>query len=281
MNKDFDTEIIGINEKIKGGYTYLISNLSKIIALITVLIAAMMVFTDITFLGINSREFSTTLILILISSYVMYFSLEESGERLYEESEEYKSLASEYQKIMKKIGLDKLPALRTYCQRYADDELIYRKRQMLLSSGLTEEEYNRDPKELEDRKKRRKLRRILRAKRLHLTPELLLSQRNIEVERLKDPERTKLIFLLIKILPSTICAFFTASVVMSTKDLTLVSVLEGIMKLSMLPLIGFRGYVNGYNYKKSNEALWLKTKTRLLEGFLREYENNSLQITEN
>ena len=279
MNKDFDTEIISLSEKVKGGYTYLISNLSKIIAIITTAIAAMMVFTDITFLGINSREFSTTLVLILISAYVMYFSLEEAGERLYEDSDEYKSLGAKYQSIMESIGLDKLPSLRDYCQWYADEELKYRKRQMLLCSGLTEEEYKKSPDELSDRKKRRMLKRIQKAKRLHLTPELLLSHHNTEGEKFKDPKRTRLLFLTVKLLPSTICAFFTASVVLATKDLTLVSVLEGIMKLSMLPIIGFRGYVNGYNYKKHNEAEWIKTKIRLLEGFLEENENNNLQLT--
>ena len=96
MNKDFDTEIIGISERIKGGYSYLISNFSKIVAVVTAAAATMLVFTDITFLGINSRELTTSLALILVSSYLMYFSLEEAGEKLYEESEDFKNLMAEY-----------------------------------------------------------------------------------------------------------------------------------------------------------------------------------------
>ena len=37
----------------------------------------------------------------------------------------------------------------------------------------------------------------------------------------------------------------------------------------------FRGYVNGYNYKKDNESAWLKNKIRILEGFLAEYFEKS------
>ncbi len=269
MNKDFDTDLIGMNEKIKGGYAYLISNLSKIIALITALVTAVLVFTDIAFLGIDSKELTTSLILILISSYVMYFSLEESGERLYEDSEEYKELTKKYSEISEKITLDKLPALRDFCERYSTDELTYRKRQMMLYSGLTEEEF-RAKSPPTDRKKARAKRRIARAKPKGITPELLLSQKRSDSESLKDPKKDKLLHLTLKILPTTLCAFFTASVVLSVKELTPVSIIEGIMKLSTLPIVGFRGYVNGYNYKKDNESAWLKTKIRILEGFLSE-----------
>ena len=85
--------------------------------------------------------------------------------------------------------------------------------------------------------------------------------------------------LALKILPSTVCMLFTASVVLSTKELSLVAIIEGAMKLSTLPIVGFRGYVNGYNYKKDEEAEWMKTKIRLLEGFLRSDANNALHLS--
>ena len=274
MNKDFDTELIGMNEKIKGGYAYIISNLSKIIAFVTAIVTAILVFTDIAFLGINSRELTTSLILIMISSYVMYFSLEESGERLYEDSEEYGDLVKKYSSISERVTLDMLPALRAFCEKYSADELTYRKRRMMLYAGLTEDELKKETP-ITDRKKARAKRRIARAKPLSLTPELLLSNNSTEAERLRDPGRDKLINLTLKILPTTVCAFFTASVVLSVKELTPVTVIEGIMKLSTLPIVGFRGYVNGYNYKKDNESAWLKNKIRILEGFLAEYSEKS------
>ena len=121
MNKDFDTEIIDLSNRIKGGYSYLISNFSKIVAVVTAAIACMLVFTDVTFLGINSKELTTSLLLILVSSYLMYFSLEEAGEKLYEESEDYKFLTEEYSSELEKISLDKLPKLRRYCEMYAEE----------------------------------------------------------------------------------------------------------------------------------------------------------------
>jgi hypothetical protein len=281
MNKDFDTEIIGISERIKGGYSYLISNFSKIVAVVTAAIATMLVFTDITFLGINSRELTTSLALILVSSYLMYFSLEEAGEKLYEESEDFKNLMAEYFIELEKIGLEKLGSLREYCEKYADEELTYRRRQALLAAGLSAEEYDTFVKNegigknafssdlgKKNRKKIRALSKISKMKRIKLSPEMLLSLNSCQNERIKDPGRGKLFMLGLKILPSTVCMFFTASVVLTAKELSFVSVMEGIIKLSALPIVGFRGYINGYNYKKDSEASWIKTKIKLLRGFI-------------
>ena len=280
MNKDFDNEILSISEKIRGGYAYLIANLSKIIAVVTAIVTAMLVFTDIAFLGFSSKEFTTTLALILISSFIMYFSLEEAGERLWEESEEYKKLTEEYEESVKKISLERLGALREYCRAYADDELLFRRNGALLSAGYTEEDYlsylRGDVKEM---RKKITLGRISKMRRVKLTPEMLLSSSVGGRERIRDPKSGKLIMLALKILPSTVCMLFTASVVLSTKELSLVAIIEGAMKLSTLPIVGFRGYVNGYNYKKDEEAEWMKTKIGLLEGFLRSDANNALHLS--
>lgn len=280
MNKDFDTEIIDLGDRIKGGYSYLISNFSKIVAVVTAAIACMLVFTDVTFLGINSKELTTSLLLILVSSYLMYFSLEEAGEKLYEESEDYKFLTKEYSAELEKISLDKLPKLRRYCEMYAEEELTYRRRQALLSSGLSDEEYEDFKKSVrngticakdyfsKNLKNMRVLARISKMKRLKLSPEMLLCWGTVQNERIRDPRRGKLFMLAIKILPSTLCMLFTASVVLTAKELTPVAVIEGIIKLSALPIVGLRGYINGYNYKKDSESTWIKTKIKLLRGFL-------------
>lgn len=269
MKSDFDTELLSLTGRIKEGYTYLISNLSKIIAAVTMIVASMLVFTEIEFLGFDSKELTTTLMLILISSYVMYFSLEEAGERLYEDSEDYKRLKGEYTEAVEKISLERLSELREYCEEYADDELLFRRRGALLGAGYTEEDYKAyEGGKIQERKKRRALKRIAGMKRIRLTPEMLLYHGQGAGEKIRDPKRGKLLILAIKILPSTVCMLFTASVVLSTKELNAITVIEGILKLSTLPIVGFRGYVNGYNYKKDSEADWLKTKTRLIKGFL-------------
>ena len=62
----------------------------------------------------------------------------------------------------------------------------------------------------------------------------------------------------------------TVSVVLSAKEsLTAVDVIDGLLKLSSLPIIGFRGYSQGYVYTKKNISAWLDTKTSLLTAFLK------------
>ena len=62
---------------------------------------------------------------------------------------------------------------------------------------------------------------------------------------------------------------FTVSVMLTTKDgMTVSSVIEGLLKLSALPIIGFRGMLDGYKFAKEEKSAWLETKARLLESFL-------------
>ena len=42
MNKDFDTELLSLNKRMREGYTYLISNLGKIVAAVTMIVAGML-----------------------------------------------------------------------------------------------------------------------------------------------------------------------------------------------------------------------------------------------
>lgn len=268
MKKSFDEELLSATGKLRSGYTYLLGNLGKLTAAFTALLTALLVFTDIEFLGINSKEFSTTLILVLISTYVCYFSLEEAGERLFEESEEYQKIKSDYEQTAEKITVEMLPRLREYLSDYADEEFKYRQGQMLLSRGLSREELTAylggEPCE---RKKQRSLRQIAKAKRLSLTPELLLTA-SPRASELKNPKKTKYPTLIARILPSTVCMIFTVSVVLTFKEMTLEGIIEALVKLSTIPVAAFRGYAGGYNYKKLEESPYVESKTRLLRGFL-------------
>ena len=59
--------------------------------------------------------------------------------------------------------------------------------------------------------------------------------------------------------------------IMSTKDgTTLDSIIDGLFKLTALPIVGLRGYSEGYSYVKNSKTVWIETKARLLEAFLAE-----------
>jgi hypothetical protein len=105
-----------------------------------------------------------------------------------------------------------------------------------------------------------------------LTPALLLSGAGNSISsELENPERKKLLYSFINLLPSTLCMIMTVSVILTVRgDLTLSVILDGMIKLSALPIIGFRGYCAGYSFVKEKKSVWLETKARLLESFVRE-----------
>ena len=93
-DNNFERALLGTDDVIKRGRDLLINNVGKTVALITLLLACLVTFTDISFYELGTERFTSTLVMMLIASYLMYFSLEDAGERLGEESEEKKPPSS-------------------------------------------------------------------------------------------------------------------------------------------------------------------------------------------
>jgi hypothetical protein len=113
-----------------------------------------------------------------------------------------------------------------------------------------------------------------------LTPSMLLSkERASRTSELKNPERTKLPALVLRLVPITFGMLFTTSVMLVSRDgLTASTVIESIMRLATLPIVGFKGYSVGYTYAKRTESRWISTKTRLLRAYIaRRAEGNMAQ----
>ncbi len=272
---EFDKELLEISGGIKSGYLFFINNAGKFTALITLCIAAVLIFADIGLADPKSAAFTTTLSAMLTASYVIYFSLEDSGERLGECSEEYKDAISKYKSIRQRIDAHNISALRNFCTRYALGELSFRRECYITESGYTPEEYSAYKRG--EHVKLRDRRVFMRAERMSavkLTPQLLLSGAAVSAKsELENPEKKKILSSFLNLLPSTLCMIFTVSVILTAKgDLTPSVIVEGLIKLSALPIIGFRGYTAGYSFVKNKKVLWVQTKTRLLETFIREEE---------
>ena len=79
--------------------------------------------------------------MMLIASYVMYFSLEDAGERLGRESEEYKTVAEMHREMNERIKGCDIADLRDFCLEYRNAELEYRRENLLFSLGYTKDEF--------------------------------------------------------------------------------------------------------------------------------------------
>lgn len=271
MKDSFDIGIVSSGELMKKGYSFLVANVGKTVALITLLVTALVSFTEISFSEFGGKSFTSTLILMLISSYVMYFSLEDAGEKLGRESEAYKTADEKLSKLKENIKGSDISRLREFCLDYRNAELEYRRSNMLFSLGYTEDEYNRYVNgEKMDKKAEKNLGRVKKIKRAELDAANLLSGNKRQESELKNPESSRLFHMILKLIPSTVCTIFTISVMISVKDnMTAAGVIEALLKLSTLPVIGLKGYSGGYEYVTSSEIGWMETKARLLDAFLK------------
>lgn len=275
MKRDsIEDDIIEYTSFTERGYAAIIANSGKIIATITAVVAALITFADVSFLDLSSAEFTSSLIVLLISSYLIYFSLEDAGERLGRESKEYLSSLKKYDAAREKTEPEDVPLLREYSVKYARGELEYRIKSYLCRHGYSYGEYSTflahgSP----DKRASRIFLRASRMKIRSLSVTELLSASRTECGELDRPEREKALAAISKLLPSTLCMIFTASLILTAKsDLTATAVIESLMKLSALPVIGFRAYVSGFNYTREHEAAWLETKARILESFFKDKE---------
>ncbi len=271
MNTDsFDNELLSLSAGMKNGYTFFVNNAGKAIALITLAVCTLIIFADIALADFTSAAFTTTLIAMLCSSYIIYFSLEDSGEKVGEGCSEYKEALDKYKKAKSGVGIGNIRSLREFCKKYALEELEFRRSTFIAEAGYTEEEYDNFK-----RGGKCTLREIWifskarRMKAVKLTPALLLSGASLSTSsELEDPEKRWLLRSLLSLLPSTLCMIFTVSVMLTLKgDLTPSVIVDGLIKLSALPVIGFRGYSAGYSFVKEKKSAWLETKARLLSAF--------------
>ena len=278
MKDDFDSSLLGSGGLIKRGYRLLAENVGKTIALITGLIAVLVSFTEIGFYDLQSEQLTANLILITLSSYIIYFSMEDAGERLGRESDSYKAALTEYEEVSRRLRASDTPGLREYCREYINAELEYRRGRAIAESGLSEEEY-RDylsGKKM-PLKARFSLYRIKKMRPLSLGVGTLLSSSGRATEEIRDPDAFKPIKLLLSLIPSTICTLFTVSVMLTARDgLTAQMVIETILKLSCLPIMALRGYSRGYNHAKEGQSGWLRFKASLLKGYLGSGDNGNI-----
>lgn len=273
MKDKFEASLLESGEVFKRGAAALISNAGRAIALLTLAVTALVLLTDISFTELGTERFCSTLAIMLTSSYVMYFSATDAGERLGEESEEYKGALKLCTSLSARVGGDKIPDLRRFCQSYAAEELKYRREALLMRHGYSPDEYASWKRG--ERAVGRARRSFLRADRLRsavLSPKILLTlERGGRKSELASPERARLPVMLLKMLPTALCMTVTVSVMLTSKEgINAAAVTDVIFKLASLLLISFKGYSSGYVYVKRSLTAWLETKSRLLSAFLAE-----------
>lgn len=278
MKSRFDEAILDSGNVMRQGYGILLDNLGKAVACVTMCVAILLTFTTVGFCDFGTRSFTTEMTLMLLASYVMYFALEDTGEKRGEETEEYRAAQKRFQTARASVKGEEIPALRDFLIEYGKEEARYRRTCLLCAAGFSYGEYERWLTDGKAKgKARRAFRRAEKVKPIFLPPKRLLSSDvgNGRSE-LHDPAAKHFLHLAVRLIPSTLASVLTVSVIVTAKTgMTASAVIGGILKLSPLPIVGFRGYAAGYDYVKQTAASWLETKADILTAFCKQREKTA------
>lgn len=277
MSDKFENALLGSGDIMRRAGVALINNAGRAVAFITLAVASIVTFTDLSFAGVGTENFTASVLLMLVSSYLIYFSMEDAGEKTGEDSDEYKAAKAAYFEARASVGADKIEALRDFCKDYAEAELEYRRCNMLIGCGESLDSFKRylSGEQGLSKEKIRIFKKAAKLKAVDITPKILLSAEHTSSKsELSNPEAFKFLRLAIRLIPTTLCMLLTVSIIPSAKEnMTASAIIEGILKLSSLPIIGFRGYSAGYFYARKSRVVWLETKTRLLSAFTEKTKN--------
>lgn len=277
MRSGGEKDLLELGGLMRQGYSTIIANAGKVIALITLLIAVLVTFTDMAFTDFGGESFTTTLTVMLLASYMMYFSLEDSGEKEGEGSEQFKLASEKYLAARTSVTPDKIDGLRAFCLDYSKKELEYRRLSYLSGMGYSDNDFAAFRRGEEcPRRAKRAFKKAMKMKPVKLSAAVLMSSSHITSSELSNPIKRKIIGALRSLVPSTICMVFTVSVILTIKEnMSPAAVIEGILKLCALPIVGLRGMLDGYRFAKEDKSLWLETKARLLESFLNQINHQN------
>lgn len=268
--KTFEDTLLAGGELAERGKHALIEHIGKVIAALALLMAGIFTFTDIGFSGILSEEFTLRALLFAMCATVIYFSLEGEGESLALLGRQGTEILGALSDAAARVGGDRIGAFARFLERYAEDELTYRRKRKLLAYGKSYENYlgflSGNRVSFSDRL------RFLRVKAIRpltLSAESMLAKGADEKsDRIKNPALTRTRRLFGGLIPALLSLFFTVSVAVTVKEMGAAEIAQGIFQLAALLGVGLRGYLIGYRYVTEVKLPWLSVKERLIRAFL-------------
>lgn len=266
---------------VKRGYTYALANIGKTVALITSVAVLLLTFGEVGFIDLKRDSFTATVLVMLVASYVIYFSLHDAGEGAGRETDVYKEAEKKYLDFRERIAYKDAASLRAFLLQYSKDELEYRRKSYILSQGASYSEYSEylSGKAVGGRDGRI-YRRAASMKAVSITPRDLRERKRSERRaELTSPTSGKMLRMILSMIPTTLGTLFTVSLMLGIKEgLTVETVIESLVRLSALPIVALRAYAHGYSFASEDVVSWMETKTRIIEEYLKSEGQNEREI---
>lgn len=293
---NIDIEIKGFDSAVKKTARSIASSLPTLIAALTVVITAALIWTDITVSDIFSLRFVGEATVLMLVFFMMYLSMNENGVRAGKTDSEYVRSREGYtaaRNAVRERGISDLP---DFCEWYVRDELERARRDLLSRAGVSYEYLENslipiseaiisgragtmtpcEAKTYDEYKrlsclKKRAVKRALLMKPIRLTPEMLMYEDGRAASRhpiALSIERAHTLRNIRGLAYIAVSTFMVVSVAVSVaEDPNRASVIYGLVKIASLIFTGVRGYSAGVLLYSVDAVAFHDSRTDLLSHF--------------
>ncbi len=258
IGTDLDFKVPNFDLGIKKAAKTIAANSSLIVAVLAVVVAAMVFFTDLDGGFEITASFSTSLVVLFCCCVVEYYSTKLMGAKEGKREERYINVTKQHKDIslecQTKVGVQ---GLMDFCTYYAEQDLIRRRCTLLKQIGMSYDDYADKYMQLDKEGLPRELPRMVRkciAKANRLKP-MYISQDNLifaidnekQAQLMLSTTRRERIKDLSFLIPTLLSTFFAASMVIEViQDLSFATVTACMIKVFCIILNAVKGYQNGY-----------------------------------
>ncbi len=241
----------------------------------TVAVAAATLFCEARLTAAPIDQTVMTAAIMILSCFIMYTSLFDTGHQKAEQNEMYRKIEEAY-RVARDAAQPHLARLEEFCSQYVKEELDIARRQILERAGLGVEALaawrcdKMDPSVYRNmsRAKRRALKRAARLKPIRLRAAMLLSgDRRAHRAPALSSASARVRRTVTALLPTIVGSLITVAVTLEGVALTPAAVISGILRIFTIVWCGVRGYTAGVCAVKEDDGAVLSCKIAYLTAF--------------
>lgn len=253
----------------------ILSGVGILCAVATVLVFSALFFADVTFSAAATLELSLDFVLLFFSSYVMYFSLFDTGAERAALLPAVEALTKERARLFERYRTDgSYEGLQSFCRALSKSKSRERHEALLDAALLNDEELKalrEKPRSARSMRERRILWRFAHERAVRITPSMLLAERGTQesVSPLAlSPDRMRRRRFLRFLLPTALTALFSVSLAYEIAVNPSPDVIVGyLLKLFTLLFNGVKGFRAGYAHVESDRAAYMREQCFWLEEY--------------
>lgn len=300
---DIDFEIKGFDSTVKKAARGIASGFPTIIAALSIVILAALMWADITISDLFSLRFVGEGMVLTLIFWMMYLSMNENGIRSGRNDDGYIKARAKYNKVRDSLRLNGIADLSTFCDWYIDDELVRARKGILVRRGVSYELFEKHflpirglvlssdkkymsliktatPEEMAHMavynslsiSKRGAVLLALKIKPIHLTPDMLLVDEHGRVSR--NPiaatisrARTRRNAVGLGCIAATSMLIVSIALEVAA-DPTKAKMIYGLIQVASLIFTGLRGYSAGVLLYSTDAVAFHESRTNVLYMFL-------------